>query len=262
MNDLKSRLISVAAVPVSEVSLAGEPIQIQVNMDTRLATANNTFFGLQHDHMAKNLVFVVTRHVNGVDLSTKSCAVHWANGKNAGVHAVDGIDLSVDGKILILLSVRNTLTRYGGAVALALHFYSIEDGSFTYHIASQPAVGRIGRTINSAEHSEQCISPSEVERLIQMLDYKVSMTGWAPNKYMGTDEDGNVVVRDGPTGGGLPADNPLSTVQSLANDLNVDENGQLSVKTANAVEQDNDLPISSAAVYAVVGNIQAMLEEI
>lgn len=39
-------------------------------------------------------------------------------------------------------------------------------------------------------------------------------------------------------------------------------NGILSVNTAEVVEEDNTLPVTSAAVYAEVGNINALLETI
>lgn len=38
-----------------------------------------------------------------------------------------------------------------------------------------------------------------------------------------------------------------------------DESGKLKVNTVAEVEQDNDLPITSAAVYEVVGNINELL---
>lgn len=40
------------------------------------------------------------------------------------------------------------------------------------------------------------------------------------------------------------------------------ENGVLSVNTTNQMEQDNTLPITSAGVYATVGNIEALLKTI
>ena len=40
------------------------------------------------------------------------------------------------------------------------------------------------------------------------------------------------------------------------------ENGILSVNTTNEMEQDNTLPITSAGVYATVGNIEALLKTI
>jgi hypothetical protein len=40
------------------------------------------------------------------------------------------------------------------------------------------------------------------------------------------------------------------------------ENGVLSVNTTNDMEKDNTLPITSAGVYATVGNIEALLKTI
>ena len=40
------------------------------------------------------------------------------------------------------------------------------------------------------------------------------------------------------------------------------EDGKLLVKTTDKIEQDNTLPISSAGVFQIVGNIQALLETI
>lgn len=40
------------------------------------------------------------------------------------------------------------------------------------------------------------------------------------------------------------------------------KDGILSVNTTNAMEQDNTLPITSAGVYATVGNIEALLKTI
>lgn len=37
------------------------------------------------------------------------------------------------------------------------------------------------------------------------------------------------------------------------------ENGVLSVNTVNAVEEDNTLPVTSAAVYSQLGNIEILL---
>lgn len=44
--------------------------------------------------------------------------------------------------------------------------------------------------------------------------------------------------------------------------LTLGEDGVLRVNTANAVEEDNTLPITSAAVYTTVGNISAILDTI
>ena len=57
--------------------------------------------------------------------------------------------------------------------------------------------------------------------------------------------------------------NPVSGAGSYTiGDGLVVKDGKLSVDTANAVEQDNTKPITSAAVYAEVGNINALLATI
>lgn len=58
-----------------------------------------------------------------------------------------------------------------------------------------------------------------------------------------------------------------ATTQSLGGiivgeDLQITQEGVLSVQKANAVEQDNTRPITAAAVYTEVGNINALLETI
>lgn len=45
----------------------------------------------------------------------------------------------------------------------------------------------------------------------------------------------------------------------IGHGLKLDEDNTLSVDTADAVEQDNTLPVTSAAVAATVGNIEVLL---
>lgn len=60
---------------------------------------------------------------------------------------------------------------------------------------------------------------------------------------------------------------PIATITSLGaikvgDNLNITEDGTLSVTTASQVEQDNTLPITSAAVHTTVGNIEVLLATI
>lgn len=66
------------------------------------------------------------------------------------------------------------------------------------------------------------------------------------------DENGNVEI---PNAGGGAAN--FKTDETLKF-----ENGVLSVNTASVMEENNTLPITSAAVYTVVGNINAILDTI
>lgn len=55
---------------------------------------------------------------------------------------------------------------------------------------------------------------------------------------------------------------PVQTEIKTDHTLRIDESGVLSVNTTNDMEQDNTLPITSAGVYATVGNIEALLKTI
>ena len=48
----------------------------------------------------------------------------------------------------------------------------------------------------------------------------------------------------------------------VGDDLSITAEGRLSVLKANVVEQDNTRPITAAAVYTEVGNINALLQTI
>lgn len=69
--------------------------------------------------------------------------------------------------------------------------------------------------------------------------------GWTPNIILATDDNGSVTE----TG--------LQTDESI-----ILQNGRMSVNTANEVDGDNTLPISSAAVATIVGNIEVLLKTI
>ena len=54
----------------------------------------------------------------------------------------------------------------------------------------------------------------------------------------------------------------LDKVEFKTDDTLVMKDGVLSVNTTNQMEQDNTLPITSAGVFATVGNIEALLKTI
>lgn len=65
----------------------------------------------------------------------------------------------------------------------------------------------------------------------------------------------------------IPYTLPPATTTTLGGiivgqDLQITENGVLSVIKANEVDEDNTHPITAAAVYTEVGNINALLQTI
>lgn len=60
---------------------------------------------------------------------------------------------------------------------------------------------------------------------------------------------------------------PIATKETLGcvivgENLSITENGKLSVNTADDVEADNTLPITAAAVYTEIGNIDILLKSL
>lgn len=67
------------------------------------------------------------------------------------------------------------------------------------------------------------------------------------------------------TSGGGDVDIATTTTPGIVivgDNLKIDSRGYLSVDTANDVEQDNTKPITAAAVYTEIGNIDALLQTI
>lgn len=87
-------------------------------------------------------------------------------------------------------------------------------------------------------------TPLNPEKIREKIAPVTSVNGVKP------DENGNVVIIGG-SGGSFTTDATLKL-----------EDGILSVNTTNEMEQDNTLPITSAGVYATVGNIEALLKTI
>ena len=114
---------------------------------------------------------------------------------------------------------------------------------------------------------------SEVQTM-DVLD-GVGITGIEKTASVGMTDVYTITLTDGSSyeftvtngSGGGSADVPIAS-ETVAGIIRVGENlrigvdGVLSVDTAAAVEQDNTRPITAAAVYTEVGNINALLETI
>ena len=85
---------------------------------------------------------------------------------------------------------------------------------------------------------------SDLHRILEALD--------ATNQSIITDLE---TIRSGST----PATVEKLGLVRIGENLKITKDGILSVDTANAVEQDNTKPITSAAVHAAIGNIEVLL---
>lgn len=93
-----------------------------------------------------------------------------------------------------------------------------------------------------------------VTQLTAVVDAAVPPAG-SPGQVLTKTEDGNVWTY--PSGGGGGGSYTIGAGLKLDPESNI-----LSVDTADAVEQDNTRPVTSAAVFTTVGNIDALLATI
>lgn len=101
---------------------------------------------------------------------------------------------------------------------------------------------------------------SEAEAAIKELNAHPPMPGVTGYWMLWDLDTGEYVTSDIP----LPqvGEGGVLRINSLDETLHLSQEGQLSVNTAKDAEQDNTLPITSAAVYTELGNIDALLATI
>lgn len=87
-------------------------------------------------------------------------------------------------------------------------------------------------------------TPLGIQQIKEKINPVISVNG------VKADENGNVVVSSGLN---------FTTDETLKLDP---KTGVLAVNTTDAMEKDNTLPITSAAVFATVGNIEILLKTI
>lgn len=116
----------------------------------------------------------------------------------------------------------------------------------------------IGSTLSGGNKSEKP-SPDQYTQIMQALAGKIGTDQGAENagKILGIGEDGVVAPVDAPTGSGsgeVSKDDIRAAVEEYM------EENPIEVKTTDVVEEDNTLPVTSAGVYTVCGNIEALLQ--
>lgn len=117
---------------------------------------------------------------------------------------------------------------------------------------------QIGATLSGGDKSKEP-SPDQYTQIMQALAGKVSTDQGAENakKILGIGEDGVVAPVEAPTGSGSGAVSKDDIREAVEEYM---EKNPVEVKTTDAVEKDNTLPVTSAGVYTVCGNIEALLQ--
>ena len=184
-----------------------------------------------------------------------------------------------------------SVTMIGNADGVLIPSQFIRSGkdafAFLYHVGSDfgrtvykfriPNKVRPDRTNEAPTPEQQSVIDQTISALNEAKEEWEGMTAEAitlPPNSQATAEyaDGVLTIgvprgADGGGGGGGGVDLYPATKYSLGGiivgeDLQVTSTGLLSVVKANAVEKDNTHPITAAAVFTEVGNINALLQTI
>ena len=174
--------------------------------------------------------------------------VHFSNkifGRSIDVDVVDGVAIIPD----VLLQTDKDLFAWA-FVGTAENGYTKISKTFKVNRRNKPA--------------DYVFTPPEqtsLEEIKEKIDYLESIQD--PDAIKNAVED---YLEQNPPSGGI-TEIPIATHDTIGgikigDNLRISDDGVLSVNTTNDMEQDNTLPITSAGVFATVGNIEALLKTI
>ena len=108
---------------------ASEPIY-NINLNTRVIDPPK-MLGVEADHEAELLYFMVDRYFDQVDLAQCVCAVQFRNaGYEEYMYIIPAYDtLSCPGKIIFAWNIQSPVTKYGGNVEFSFKFFKIDKTS-------------------------------------------------------------------------------------------------------------------------------------
>ena len=174
--------------------------------------------------------------------------VHFSNkvfGRSIDVDVADGVAVIPD----ILLQTDKALNVWA-FVGTAENGYTKISKTF-----------KVNRRNRPADYVFTPTDQTSLEDIKEKLDYLESIQD--PDAIKNAVDD---YLKQNPPSGGI-TEIPIATHDTIGgikigNNLRISDDGVLSVETADAAEQDNTLPITSAAVYTAVGNIEVRLSTI
>ena len=208
------------------------------------------FFGVENDEKVERIKFECAKEVGDENIDLMTCknyiAYENANGE-PGLYEIK--DMVVEGNVVHFSWLFDEdVTRYKGDVKFIFYASKINGNETKHAWNTIPAQGFVEEGLDAiagVEERNPSILESMLIRIANLEENGVTdeQIERAVEKYL--DEN--------PVGGGVDFETD-STLKL--------ENGVLSVNTTSGVEQDNTLPITSAGVFATVGNIDALLRTI
>lgn len=108
---------------------ANEPVYT-VDLDSRVIEPPKNL-GVEADHEAELIYFIMDRYYDNIDLSECIGAVQFKNAKNEEyMYIIPVYDTaSVPGKLIFAWNIQSPVTKYGGAVQFSFKFFKIDKAS-------------------------------------------------------------------------------------------------------------------------------------
>ena len=108
---------------------ANEPVYT-VDLDSRVIEPPKNL-GVEADHEAELIYFIMDRYYDNIDLSECIGAVQFKNAKNEEyMYIIPVYDtVSVPGKLIFAWNIQSPVTKYGGAVQFSFKFFKIDKAS-------------------------------------------------------------------------------------------------------------------------------------
>ncbi len=146
---------------------ADEPIY-EVNLETRTITPPK-FLGVEADHEAEIIYFIMDRFYDNIDLSQCIGAIQFENAKHEEyIYIIPAYDLaSSSGKIIFGWNIQSPVTKYGGTVQFSFKFFKIDktSGELLYELNTLVCKTKVligWATKNGANHKYNQFTVDEI----------------------------------------------------------------------------------------------------
>ena len=146
---------------------ADEPIY-KVDLNSRVVEAPK-MLGVESDHEAELIYFMVDRYFDQVDLAQCVCAIQFRNAyQEEYMYIVPAYDtLSVPGKIIFAWNIQSPVTKYGGNVEFSFKFFKIDktSGELLYELNTLVSKTKVlvgWATKNGANHKYNTWTVNEI----------------------------------------------------------------------------------------------------
>lgn len=243
------RIVSADTKVTQEKNAATEVCDdtLVVDLDTRVINIPDsvTNIGVMSDDGVCVLHFQIPQYYGNIDLSTFEIRVNYVNVKGEGdVYEVMSREVA-NSMIYFDWEVGRNAVAYNGEVNFIVCLKDVDEN------------GNVLRELNTTIATLPALPGLETGEAI-VSEYSDLLEQWKTELFQSRvdAEEIESAVKD------YLEQNPVEGTSFETDETLSLVDGVLSVNTADAVEEDNSLPVTSAAVQTVVGNVEVLLKTI